>query len=358
MKKSYLIAFFIAVIAVLWVGSGVLSSAPDDGHAGVHHTGEKEVPQVRVREFTAEPMVKDVIVTGRTQASRKVVLKAETEGLVTELTAEKGARVDEGTVLARLEARDRAARRDEARERVKQREIEYNAAKSLESRGFNSRIKLAQARADLEAAKAALKQAEVDLANIEITAPFDGIVNGQFIEAGDYVGKGDDVLSIVDLDPVVFCVFFTEQQVADLTVGGPAKATLVNGTELVGKLTYVSPVADQQTRTFLVEIEVPNTDMKIVEGLTARINIPLQERQAHKISPSILTLNDEGQVGVKIVDDEDHVRFKPISIISDSADYMWIGGLPETVRIITVGQDFVVDGQLVKAVPAHGDGLL
>ncbi len=358
MNKSYTLALVISVGAGLWIGSGFVFPSKSHSQPQQKEASAKPLVEVRVRESVAEDMQSDIVVTGRTQASRRVELRAETEGQLIEILAEKGARVEEGAVIARLEKRDRAARVKEAEQRVKQREIEYNAAKTLETRGFNSRIKLAQAKADLEAARADLENRKVDLENTEIKAPFTGILDDQLIEAGDYVTVGQQLYTIIDLDPVEVKGYLTERQVGLANDAQPVRVQLFEKMSVEGHLSYVAPAADEQTRTFMCEATMPNPNYEIVEGLTASIHIAAQKRKAHKISPSILALNDEGQIGVKMVDESDTVRFVPVDILMDTAEFMWVEGLSDKAHLITVGQDFVIDGQHVKPVLATGEGLL
>ncbi len=357
MKSSVILAAAIAVIASVWIVSGFFSSKAD-GYAPAESHKEEALTDVRVRELTAESATADVTVTGQSKASRIVTLKAETDGQVAELLAEEGEPADEDQLIARLDTRDRAARVSEARELVKQRDIEFNAAKSLENKGYNSRIKLAQARADLEAAKAQLKNAEVELSNTEITAPFAGVLYEQHIEVGDFVSMGDPLFEIVDLDPIEFVGFIPEKKIMEIAQDAPASIVLLNGKKIEGSVSYIAPAADQQARTFRIEVSAPNPEMAIIDGLTVEIRIPVAEKMVHKISPSILALDDAGRVGVKIVNDRDTVEFRPVAILADTPDYMLIGGLPEKALVITVGQDFVVEGQKVNPVPAKGEGLL
>ena len=313
---------------------------------------------VRVRDSVAEAYSDDVVVTGRTQGAQNVQMKAETSGQVQTLSRKEGDPVELGEVLAELEPRDRDARVREAQERVNQRQIEYNAAKKLEDKGFNSKVKLAQTLADLENARAALKEAQVDQDKTKITAPFDGILAEQAIEIGDYLAVGEPLFTIVALDPIEFVGFVSERRIGDIAPGKEATAEFLDGTILQGRVSYIASAADPETRTFRVLISAPNEDVKIREGLTTKIRIPVSDKKAHKISPSILALNDAGQIGVKIVDKANTVKFVPVTILSDERKTMWITGLPDKVRIITVGQDFVTDGQSVNPVKAEGDGLL
>ena len=362
MKKSVFIAVVIAVIAIAWILSGVLGgngSQNTSEPSTQQTTSEKnEIPEVRVQNLTAQPMNDEIEVTGRTRASRTVNVSAETDGQVASIRVDKGEVVKKGQILARLGIRDREARVLEAKQLVNQREIQYNAAKELTEKGFNSRVRLAEALAQLESAKAQLKQSRVELSNINIIAPFDGVVNEQMVEIGDYVSKGDQMFNIVDLDPVEIVGFLTEKQVEYVEEGSNAAAQLLRGQEVEGQITFIAAAANTQTRTFEMEMTLPNGEHKIKEGLTAKIKIPIQEASAYKVSPSILTLSDEGAVGVKLVNMNNEVEFQPIRLLKDTPEYLWIGGLPEKVQIITVGQEFVIPGQKVTPVVSNEESLL
>src|SRR5213078_2885908 len=114
----------------------------------------------------------------------------------------------------------------------------------------------------------------------------------------------------------------SEQDVGKLKVGAPASATLVSGETVNGTVHFVATKADATTRTFRVEIELPNPDAKLRDGVSADIHIPVKELRAAKISPGILVLDDNGVVGVRTVENG-IVRFKPVEIVSDGPDGMW-----------------------------------
>ncbi len=358
--KSKIIAVIIALLALGWIGSGIMEAAqkssPQDKTAKV--AAPKKLTQVRVREISSEPFTDVIIVTGRTQASRLVVIRAETEGQVLSVAKQEGEAATKGEILAKLDVRDRTALVREAKGRVAQRRIEYNAASKLADKGFNSKVRLAQTEADLENAKAMLKTAGVDLARIKITAPFAGTIFEQNIEVGDFLSVGDPIFTLVDLDPIEITGFLSERRIKDLELGMSASAEFLDGETIKGNISYIAPAADPNTRTFRIQISTPNKDDKIKDGMTAKISIPLTNRQAHKISPSILSLNDKGQIGVKTVDKNNVVHFVPVKILADKTDAMWVSGLPEAARVITVGQDYVRDAQHVKAVLKTGEGLL
>lgn len=360
MKSSKLIAVAIAVLGLTWILSGVIfPPAQSQPAAGIAAQDQTDKPvDVRVRDLSAEEHQDYIVVTGRSRAIRSVDLKAETSGQVVRVLKEEGQSVAKGDVLVKLEVKDRAARMREARERVEQRQIEYNAAQELERRGFNSQVRLSQALADLEDAKAQLELAKTELSKVDIKAPYDGVVTSQMIELGDFLNVGDTVFTIVDLSPIEFVGYVSERRIADVQDNAKVRVSFLEGGEIDGVLSYVAPAANTQTRTFEIVVTAPNADFAIKEGLTATMSVVGAQKKAHKISPSILSLNDAGQVGVKLVNRANKVEFHPVKILADEPKAMWVSGLPELARVITVGQDFVIEGQQVNPVPSQGEGLL
>jgi multidrug efflux system membrane fusion protein len=125
---------------------------------------------------------------------------------------------------------------------------------------------------------------------------------------------------------------------------------LIGGREVAGRIRFIAAEAEATTRTFRVEVELPNPAAEIPDGITAEIRLPLGEVAAHRVSPAILTLTDEGAIGVKTLGPDNRVRFYPVRIIGDGTDGIWLSGLPERITLITVGQDFVAEGQTVHPI--------
>ncbi len=169
-------------------------------------------------------------------------------------------------------------------------------------------------------------------------------------EVGNYLQVADPVATIIDLDPIVLVGFATERDVSQLEIGGPARARLLDGREVVGALRFIAARAEIETRTFRIEVEVPNADYGIRDGLSAELVVPVEDVPAHRVSPAVLTLGSQGEVGVKLVDETNTVRFAPVEILREDVDGLWITGLAPSARMIVVGQDFVIDGQLVRPV--------
>lgn len=361
MQRSYLIALIIAVAATAWLlspyaqhylqaATGTEDAAP--ANASAPQTDPLDKPlRVRVRRSVAEQRVKSLILTGQTEPSRGATLKAETAGRVVAVEAVEGSTVRVGDVIARLAMNDRQVQLDEAAALLQQRQTEYEAARKLSSKGFQTQTKLAEARSLLQAAEAQRQRVELDIAHTVIKAPFEGVLQDRLVEVGDYVGVGDPVAAIVDLDPLLAVAQLSERESSSIRPGSEGQARLITGETVDGRVRYVSAVGSAGTRTFRVELELANGDNRLPAGLTAEVSLPIASVDAHRMSPAALTLDDDGVIGVKTVDERNLVRFYPVDLVADDADGIWVGGLPRQITIITVGQEFVLPGQTVIPVP-------
>jgi len=130
----------------------------------------------------------------------------------------------------------------------------------------------------------------------------------------------------------------------------PASARLATGQTVEGRIRFIGSTADPATRTFRIEIEIPNADRAVKDGVTAEIAIPLKPVTAHRFSPAILTLDDKGTIGVRTVGADDVVAFVPVEIVASDEGGVWVTGLPPSPAVITVGHEYVVAGQKVRRI--------
>lgn len=347
MKRSYLIAGVIVIVVTLWLLSGMLVDS-DEGTAQTNGIATPGLTRVQVEEFDAKPMLQEVVVQGQTLSRYEVDLKAEVSGEVTELVAKQGEPVSRGDTLLRLAANERPQQLRQARALVAQRELEYEAARSLKDKGLQAERQLAEAKALLQAARVQLRNAELNMARLTVRAPFDGVVQARLVDPGDYLQPGDPVYIVVALDPLVVRGNVAETEVGELKSGLEANAELSNGAKLAGTISYIAPVADSRTRTYAVEMEAPNPAPHQPGGMSATLRIPLGQTVAHKVSPALLSLDDAGVLGLKSVNAQGVVQFYPVEILKSERDGLWLGGLPEKVELITVGQGFVRAGDQVE----------
>lgn len=363
MKSSLWIAAALTAATVAWLATSDYRAAPDSAPgaplpapapAGAPAAAKPDAapttPLVRVARLSAQPVQQQLTLLGHTAGNRRVELRSELAGRVDQVLVERGRPVAAQAPIVRLAVEDRAAAVDRARALLTQRTMEFAAARELGTKGFNSEIRVSETAALLEAARAELKRAEIALDRVTITAPFAGMLDRRMVEEGNVLQEGDPVGVLVDLDPIRIIGQVSERAIAGLAIGQAGRAVVVTGREVAGRIAYLAAVADPATRTFQVELEVPNPDGTLIEGLTARLHLPLAERRGHFVARSVLTLDDDGTLGVRTVDAADRVQFLPVQILRDEPDGLWLAGLPDPVDLIVVGQEFVVDGQKVRPV--------
>ena len=182
----------------------------------------------------------------------------------------------------------------------------------------------------------------------QVNAPFDGYLETFAVKEGDYLNTGAVCATIIDPDPMRLIAEVSEKEINFVNVGAKASAHLISGKKIDGLVSFVSTSANKGTRTFRVEIEVENSDRSIRAGVSAQIEIEGDSILAHRISPSILMLGEDGELGIRTVNQDNQVDFKKIEILEDSMDGIWVTGLSENIRIITIGQEYVFQGQTVN----------
>ncbi|CAM4254915.1 efflux RND transporter periplasmic adaptor subunit [Vibrio agarivorans] len=347
-QRPWIISVFLLISLTLWLAMGPVQadSAPSDNKA-------QTIPlaKVVVESFHAENTFKSIDLYGRTAPNKAANLGAEHAGKITSLSVVKGDRVEKGQVIAQIDKGDLDIQMARASAMLKVREKEYNAAQSLKNKGLQGEVAFASAQAALAEAKAMVSAVRLSLRNTRVLAPFNGIVDDLHIERGDYVGIGDPIAHLIDLEKVVIEADVSERHVQDLEVGQQAKIRFMNDARVTGTVRYISRVSSLSTNTFPIEIEIDNPNQRIPAGISSEVELALKETQAVKVTPAMLALDESGNLGVKTLI-EDRVKFVPIQLVKAEQDGVWLSGLGEHVNIITTGQGFVRDGDQVIATQA------
>lgn len=389
-----------ALYALVFEREALLAFAQTVPDTAPEETGENEVQAISVVAITSEAQIVDnaVILRGRTEAARQVSVASETSGQVISEPIRKGAFVEAGDLMCQLDPGTRALQLAEARARlteaeggipqaeatvaeaiaaVREAEINLNVAQSLSEGGFASETRRISAQAALEAANAGLQRAtsgitsaeagiesaqaavaaaEKEIERLNITAPFSGLLESDTAELGTLMQTGSPCATIIQLDPIKLVGFAPEASIGQIDLGARAGARLADGTDVNGEVTFMSRSADELTRTFRVEVTVPNADLSIRDGQTAEILIQAEGRQAHLLPASAMTLDDTGAIGIRAVEPDNTVKFYPVTVLRDTVDGMWVTGLADTVDVIVIGQEYVIDGVLVAPTYREAEG--
>jgi multidrug efflux system membrane fusion protein len=357
MKASRITAIGLVAATGLWIASGHLLPHETAESRAAIRTNESDVKKpfrVAVLSTSVVPHARRLTMSGRTEADKRVTLTARTGGVLTELKVKRGTWVKEGDVIAILSDEARESQVTQAKSLVVQRTAELEAKRRLIQTGAMPKLDLVNLEAQLESAKAGLAAAEAERDRGVVRAPWAGVVSDLTVEIGKaaFSFAGADLLTLVSLDPMLAVVEVSERKLGGIKLGDPAEVRLVTGATATGKVRFVSKTASQSTRTYRVEVELPNADAAIPDGITAEVSLPLAPLPATRVPRSALTISSTGDIGVRTVGEGGVVAFAPVSIVEDEQLTMWVGGLKDGARVIVQGQDFVREGQVVDAVEA------
>jgi len=408
MKKPIIISFIIFLSVTGWFLSGQISISGENIQNELNSQNIDENNNIIIEKnnslkveskvIYAEEIVPSITLQGQTVYNRTINVKSETTGNIINKNYKRGKIVTSNELLVEISIEDRQEllnsytkdlerinkeilinehKKDNSilktKEQIKLFEIEYQSAKQLIDKGLSSKSKLSLASFNLANAKSNLRDIElnyqsqfanlesqianikskikkitIDIDNTKISSPFEGIINDSYVELGDYVRPGDVLFSLVDLNPIKIQGYLSETDVNNIKIGTQAAVRTSNSITKTGKITFISPTAETATRTFEITVEANNDDLLFKSGITASIKIKGSSIKAHKISPSILTLQDDGTVGIKAIDGNNKVVFYPIKKEIDTIDGMWVSGLPYEVKLIITGQEYITVGQTVE----------
>ncbi|HEX7945970.1 MAG TPA: efflux RND transporter periplasmic adaptor subunit [Phenylobacterium sp.] len=351
LKPQYV--FILAVLGVVVVFFIVMSLASGGKKAEAKPTPVSGPPSVQVELAPETVREVQVVMRGRTEAARTVVVRSETAGVVAAVPAAEGSFVKQGQVLCRLAVDARQASLDQARAMWKSRQLQRQAAAQLAEKGYRSETQVLEAQANLDAAQAQVRAAEIALKQVEIRAPFAGVFDHRDAEIGAYLSPGQPCGTMIELNPLLVVGDVPETDAARLHVGAPAQAKLVSGQVLNGHVRYVAHDADPQTRTYHLEVSVPNASQSVRSGLSADLSVGAGRGAAHMVPVSALVLDSAGRQGVRYVLPDNRVAFAPVTVLEETPKGMWVSGLSGPVNVITVGQSFVADGQKVRVAQAR-----
>ena len=289
-KQTYKTAAITAIFLVIWMVSGTLIEEDVNPQSESSLDTLASVTVLRSKAVQKSPFIK---ASGFTEADKFVQVRAEISGRVISIPVKQGDFVQKGDLICQL----------------------YIAGRE---------------------------------AYPKIVAPFSGYLETVNVDSGDYLNLGGICASLIDPDPMLLIADIAEKEIAQVTLGSITKAKLISGREIQGEVSFIATSADKNTRTFRVEISVANSDRTIRDGVSAEIFIKGNTLSAHRISPAILSLNEQGKLGIRVVNNKNEVEFQAIKIMEDTTDGLWVSGLPASVRIITLGQEYVFQGQVVE----------
>ena len=343
--KSVLWSILILLIIVGWIGSGYLTKSEE--------VIEKSKPiekinfNVKYIISNTQNFVDTIKVIAKTEALSVIELRSQTNGVIKKIYNNKGDDVNKGDIICEIEKNDKEEILNSAKADYYDAQTKYDSKLKLVEQDFISKNSLISEKTNLEKTRAVLRKAELQIDYLKIVSPLTAKINDIPSQEGELLANGDVCAVLVNHDPIIVSGNVSEKNISKFKVGMPTKVSFIDGSQKSGKVTYISNIAEPATRSFTIEVTVKNNQNIIRVGTTAEIYIEKEMKNIHLIPSSILSLSDEGIIGIKIIKNDNTVDFIPVDILNLNNDGAYISNLPQSIKVITVGQDYVMPGEKV-----------
>lgn len=307
---------------------------------------------VTVMTISAEPNLADTFeLPGVVEPNRVVTVAAEFEGRIERIPCKKGSEVRAGDLLIQLNADLIRPAYEMARARLDRDRIEYERMKNLVEGDATSRRDLDDATTNLAVSKAQLDEVTARLERTRILAPISGVLNDLRVEEGEYVSVGAAVAEIVETNVVKAAVDVPERDIVYFDVGRNAEVTVhtrEGRKRLCGKVTFISELADRQTRSTRIEITLANEQRMVRSGQIVSVNLTRRILQDAIMIPLLAVVPMEEGNAVYVVNSSEAKR-RDVELGIIKGDRVQIrNGLNPGDQLIIAGHRFVAPGQKVS----------
>ena len=345
MNKNVRLALWFLVIIVLWFSSGLLRET-----ISVDSSVETVKPLTKVQVINSEQQLFNPTISlrAKTEANRAVNVLAQVSGKVSKILVEEGRPVKTGEGICQIDAEDRHLKLAQAEASLDNAEIAYRGAVKLKAGGFQSELAISQAKAALASARTQLKRAQLEVKYLQVRAPFDGIVEARPLEVGDLVTPGTLCATVIELNPLKIAAIATEAEVRDIELGDAGVAIFAGKAVQAASITYLARQADPMTQGYRLEAEMANNDQLLRAGLSVQLNIQTKAINGHLVPSSTILLNDVGQTVIRVLDQGRVVKSYKVTVVGESEQGIWVVGLPAKIVLITVGQNYIIEGEQVE----------
>ena len=340
-STSLKVVIIFFVIIIVWMLSGVFSGKESAAKVDKDnkHANYKIIDSIAVEK------AKFLIFTGTVEAKNQIDLINEVDGKVVNIFVNEGQQLAKDDPIIDLEKKDYLDKLNSAKENLVSKEVLYESALKLSKKGLGSESNIADAKAQFYQAKAQLKQAWLNFDNTTIRAPYDGIINKISVKKSSYLTVNSKIGKFISnqMRQIKFDIPYQQFDQIKNSIGA---YVFVNGQKIsVPKISSLSEIADESTKTYEAEIITKNLNNTLKSGQLIKVFVYVGDFEAHKISQSTLSIDTNGFTGVKIVNNKDVVEFVPVEIIEEDKDGFWVINLPKSAKIITLGHVYLKSGE-------------
>lgn len=286
MRKPVLAAAaLVAAVAasVIWLQAG---GEPGGGEARAQSDGRPPTP-VEVARVETDTVVEEASAVGTLLSNESIIVRPEIAGRIVEIHFQEGEPVEAGQPLFSLEDSVLRAELADTRARLELARRNFERAKELFERGAGTARGRDEAEAEFDRARAAVRLAEARLEKTDIVAPFAGIAGLRQVSVGDYVSAGDDLMNLVDIEPIKVEFSIPERYLSALETGQTARITAdaFPTRAFEGRVYAIDPQIDPAGRSIHIRARVPNEDRVLRPGLFVRVKLQLARRENALVVP-------------------------------------------------------------------------
>ncbi|CAL7962163.1 membrane fusion protein, multidrug efflux system [Alphaproteobacteria bacterium] len=341
-KSKIIVVVSLMVLILFWMASGIFRK---------NHVTEQESPEAgkkmsyEVKAYSAQLRSVYLKAQGNTLATHRVPVTSAVEGKITQISGTSGTFMEKDEPILEIEKKNKKENLDKAKATLRRANIGYKAALVLYEKGLGSIAALEQAEIGVKEAKSALALAKIDVQDTTVRAPYNGYVDYIKAQVGDMNAKGVVLGYFINSSAITVQVNLSEKEMLLARQAKTARILINDGQYADAVVKFLSKVADKDLPTFLMELEVKNEDAKLFSGQNVEVDVVVGQQMAHKLPQSALMLNNAGVLAVKAVDTNNAVKTYPISVIDEDEEGVYVVGLPQEVKIITVGHGYAMEGE-------------
>lgn len=362
-KLGPIIAVAMGVTATIWLFSGeqgiVQAKTPDSSeqtNANQVDTQDNTTSlfKVQATKLQSQEISQTISLSGSTIADHTLQITNQLAGRITDVYVQKGDYVSANQPLVKIDDRALLANIQQAKALVKQKTLELEGVKRLTNQKLTSEVSVASAEAALASAQATLTTLQIDLENSVVKAPFSGVLNAFSAKPNQWLSLGESIATLVDVTPLKVAVQLPQKYLQHVRLNSSVDVSIQGMPVQLGTVNYISRVADQETRSIPLEIELPSTAKKIPTEISVDLLLHLNSTKAFSISPALLSINDSGQMSLKTLNNN-IVKQQAVTVVRSDSNQVWVTGLDENTLIITSGQGFVKVGDKVDVEITTGE---
>lgn len=341
--KKFLFFLFTTVMILLSL------NCSSNGNA-IDQTNETNGIAVKTMILQPRPFAEYLQVTGTLEARNRIKVIAEEAGTLRRIIKDKGSFVRAGDTLAIIENKVIEASYDEAKAALNTAELDFGSKKVLYEKRAISENEYLAAKYGLERAQAAYELNKARHSKLYLVAPLNGYVNDRMIDLGAFAMPMSPVFDFIDNAYMKITTGVAERFLNDIQIGTPVDISFdaLPDLKLENKVSFIIRSIDDMSRTFQVQIDIPNPERKLVPQMVANVKLLRRSYENQIVIPLDAVIESETGRYAFIATENHHARKIPLTLKAIYEDSVLVDGLSPYQELIVVGQQEITDGDQIS----------